>query len=210
MRMLLGARGLHVQRSSEPVPADMRTSLEPQLGVDLTSLRVHRGEDSGRMAEALDARAFTVGGEVHVPASQGSLSSGSGRALLAHELVHVAQQRRLGPNLPDESSPHGRQLENEARSMEQAWLAPASVAPPVPLLSAPTASPAGPTPDPGTTQIQAAPAEAPAPQAPPAAPAPAAPDIEQLTATLYERVRSLLRSELRVDRERAGLFTDVR
>jgi hypothetical protein len=211
IRTLLGARGLHVQRSSEPVPAEVRTSLEPQLGVDLSGLRVHRGEESTRMAEALDARAYTVGGEVHVPASQGSLSSGTGQALLAHELVHVAQQRKLGPNLPEESSPQGRQLESEARAMEQTWLAPASVAPSVPLLSRPPApavsAPAPAIPEP--VQAPDAPADAPkSPQAP--VPAPAGPDIEQLTATLYDRVRSLLRNELRVDRERAGLFTDVR
>jgi hypothetical protein len=211
IRTLLGARGLHVQRASEPVPAEVRTSLEPQLGVDLSGLRVHRGEESSRFAEALDARAFTVGGEVHVPASQGSLTSGSGQALLAHELVHVAQQRKLGPNLPEESSPQGRELESEARAMEQTWLAPASVVPSVPLLS-PAAAPAAAAPAPAIPeplQAPAAPADAPkSPQAP--VPAPAGPDIEQLTATLYDRVRSLLRNELRVDRERAGLFTDVR
>jgi hypothetical protein len=212
MRTLLGARGLHVQRSSEPVPADVRTNLEPQLGVDLSGVRVHRGEESGRLAEALDARAFTVGGEVHVPASQGSLASGSGRALLAHELVHVAQQRNLGPNLPDEGSPAGRQLEHEARAMEQTWLAPASVVPPVPLApraAAPAAAmaalavPEMAPPEPARADAAKQPAAAPAH-------APAGPDIEQLTATLYDRVRSLLRTELRVDRERAGLFTDVR
>jgi hypothetical protein len=211
LRTLLGARGLHVQRASEPVPAEVRTSLEPQLGVDLSGLRVHRGEESSQMAEALDARAFTVGGEVHVPASQGSLTSGSGQALLAHELVHVAQQRKLGPNLPEESSPQGRELESEARAMEQTWLAPASVVPPVPLLSpAPVPAAAAPAPAiPRPDEAPAPPADAArSPQAP--VPAPAGPDIEQLTATLYDRVRSLLRNELRVDRERAGLFTDVR
>jgi hypothetical protein len=187
----------------------MRASLEPQLGVDLSNLRVHRGEASGRMAEALDARAFTVGGEVHVPASQGSLSSGSGRALLAHELVHVAQQQRMGPNLPDEGSSQGRQLESEARAMEQTWLAPTSPVPSVPLLPAPPAPESPPATAAPAAPAQRAPVQSTSAAAPAAAPTTPA-DLVQLTATLYDRVRALLRSELRVDRERSGLFTDVR
>ncbi|HEX4981973.1 MAG TPA: DUF4157 domain-containing protein, partial [Ilumatobacteraceae bacterium] len=68
----------------------------------------------------------------------GSTSTGEARTILAHELTHVAQQRRLGASLPDESSPAGAALESEARSV-------AGQGPPVP--TRPMApSPAAPAP----------------------------------------------------------------
>lgn len=238
LRPLLAARGLHVQRSSEPVPTAMRASLEPQLQLDLSEVRVHRGEDSARLAVELDARAFTAGGEVHVPASHGSLESGPGRALLAHELVHVAQQRRIGPNLPAEDSPLGRELETQARLVEQSWSSSishrAATAPrraraaatrSQPAAAEPTQRAAGTAPaapPPPSPSGPAAPAAEPGRSAaatsppPPSAAPPAAPqetassDVQQLADRVYERVRTLLRTELLVDRERSGFVTDVR
>ena len=81
---------------------------------DVGNVRVHRGEEAERVAADANARAVTRGGEVFIPDSAGTLDSGAGRGLLAHELTHVIQQRRLGTSVPLEHSPAGRRLESEA------------------------------------------------------------------------------------------------
>lgn len=81
-------------------------------------MRIDRSSAGAEAAADLRANAFTSGDTIVLPAGHGPLDSGRGRSLLAHELVHVGQQRRLGAALPHESSPAGRQLEQEARTAE--------------------------------------------------------------------------------------------
>jgi hypothetical protein len=106
-----------VQRAPEGVPADLRRDLEPMLGADLSSVKVHRGEESAQAATELKAKAFTTGGEVHIPDKHGPLNSGEGRSILAHETTHAVQQSALGSALPPEDSPEGQRLEDEARQV---------------------------------------------------------------------------------------------
>ena len=106
-----------VQRAPEGVPADLRSELEPVLGTPLADVKVHRDAETGEAARQLSAKAFTAGGEVFLPEWHGSTSSGEARTILTHELTHVAQQRRLGAELPDEASPAGANLESEALAM---------------------------------------------------------------------------------------------
>lgn len=91
-------------------------------------VRVHRGADANALAGALDARAFTHAGEVFLPASHGPIRGPKAQSLLAHELTHVAQQRRLGSGLPHEDSPHGRHLESEAVAAEKGGAFPLAIA----------------------------------------------------------------------------------
>jgi hypothetical protein len=105
------------QRAPEGVPADLRDELEPVLGTSLSDVKVHRDAETGEAARHLSAKAFTAGGEVFLPDWHGSTSGGEARTILAHELTHVAQQRRLGPSLPDEESASGATLESEARAV---------------------------------------------------------------------------------------------
>jgi hypothetical protein len=49
------------------------------------------------------------------------LNTGEGEGLLAHELTHVAQRARFGPNLPPEDSDEGRALEAEAVAAEMVY-----------------------------------------------------------------------------------------
>lgn len=104
-------------RQAESVPADLRAQLEPMLGANLSDVAVHRGPATARAASDLQARAFTVDSEVHLPDKLGPTSHGEGRETLAHELTHVVQQRRLGAVKPDESSSSGEAMEAEARTV---------------------------------------------------------------------------------------------
>jgi Domain of unknown function (DUF4157) len=116
----------------ERVPADLSAQLEPMLGVPLADVPVHRGPASARAAADIRARAYTAGAEVHLPERLGPTSHGEARETLAHELTHVAQQRRLGPVAPNEDSPAGAEMEAEARRVAHRVSAPqrVSVAPP--------------------------------------------------------------------------------
>lgn len=212
--------------ATEAPPPAVRAAVERAFGVDLGHVRVHRGERSAGLAEKIGAQAFAVRDEVHVPARHGGLESERGAPLLAHELAHAAQHARTrrGERPRSETT-----LEHEARSAEEAWRPAASpraasiAAPaPAPRLPEPGPHSRGPAPSPPAAPVQApAPTPstatsrpdpirravaAPGGDTPDAAPLP----IDELVRHLYERIRSRLRAELLVDRERAGTLTDLR
>jgi hypothetical protein len=133
-------------------------------------VRIDRSSSGASAASDLRANAFTSGDTIVLPASYGPLDSGRGRSLLAHELVHVGQQRRLGTSLPHEGSAAGQQLEEEARSAEHLvgstpaartspTAVPASPASGMPLArpGSRSAAPASPSPGSGSsTEVQRA------------------------------------------------------
>jgi hypothetical protein len=150
-------------------PADTETVATPEGPV-----RVDRSDAGARAAREMDADAFTVDDTVVIPPDHGPLDEGRGQQLLAHELVHIRQQRSLGPDLPSEESSAGQSLEREARSAESIAARPAAVPPELTLARRP-----GPRPTdagtearlPGTLRAVAAVAEREdrAPSEPPAA-----------------------------------------
>ena len=95
-------------------------SVEAANAGGASGVRIHRGPEASNLAGALDARAFTRGSDIYLPESHGPLSGQKAQSLLAHELTHVAQQRRLGSSVPAEDSSHGQQLEAQAVAAERA------------------------------------------------------------------------------------------
>jgi len=69
-----------------PLDAATRAPLERSFGADFSHVRVHSGDAAAESAQALRARAYTVGH--HIVLGPG----GHDRNLLAHELAHVVQQ----------------------------------------------------------------------------------------------------------------------
>lgn len=102
-------------------PGDLAVAVRSVVGVDVSDVPVRRGPEVSAAARTLNARAFTTRGEVHLPAEVGQFDNPQARGLLAHELVHAAQQRMLGSALPDESSAEGELLEREAVATEM-WV----------------------------------------------------------------------------------------
>lgn len=74
--------------SGRPLPNDVRAFMEPQLGADLSHVRVHTGSNAMQMNQGLNAEAFTHGSNIYF----GSGKSPGKDALTAHELTHVIQQ----------------------------------------------------------------------------------------------------------------------
>jgi outer membrane protein OmpA-like peptidoglycan-associated protein len=73
----------------QPLDPAQRVFFERRLGTDLASVRLHTGSAADRAAQDEHAGAYTVGEHV-------VLGDGADNATLAHELVHVIQQRAAG------------------------------------------------------------------------------------------------------------------
>jgi hypothetical protein len=77
-----------------PLAPELRAFFEPRLGVDLAAARVHAEEEGADLAAAVGARAFSYGSDLVFARGEWAPSTDRGREVLAHELVHVAQQAR--------------------------------------------------------------------------------------------------------------------
>lgn len=87
------AAEIQASRSSgKPLPPSVRRFMEQRFAADFGAVRVHTDEAAASRSQALDARAFTVGGDIHFGAGEFQPDSQSGRELIAHELTHTIQQ----------------------------------------------------------------------------------------------------------------------
>jgi hypothetical protein len=76
-----------------PLEPRTRRAIEARFGYDFSGVRVHDDARAAATAAGINAAAFTVGQDIVFGAGRYDPSSRAGRHLLAHELVHVAQQR---------------------------------------------------------------------------------------------------------------------
>jgi hypothetical protein len=127
------------QASIEAAPHAVAAEVGRLHRADVGNVRVHRGDEAERVTADAHARAVTRGGEVFIPDTAGRLDTGAGRGLLAHELTHVIQQRRLGTSVPLEHSPAGRRLEAEASMTERHVRGDAGAPAPPPAAAQPVA-----------------------------------------------------------------------
>lgn len=82
--------------SGTPLTSATRRAMESAFGTDFSDVRVHTSPPAGAAAEALGARAFTVGSDIAFAAGHYRPGVPSGERLIAHELAHVVQQRLAG------------------------------------------------------------------------------------------------------------------
>ncbi|UTW11327.1 eCIS core domain-containing protein [Marinobacterium rhizophilum] len=75
-----------------PLPATSRAFFEPQLGQDLSRVRIHTDPAAAQTAHDLGARAYAWRQHLVFAPGQWQPESPRGRHLLAHELTHVVQQ----------------------------------------------------------------------------------------------------------------------
>jgi hypothetical protein len=76
-----------------PLPTPLRTEMEQGLGADFGSVRVHTDPSAASSAQAVQAKAYTVGDEIVFNQGAYSPDTDGGKHTLAHELTHVVQQR---------------------------------------------------------------------------------------------------------------------
>lgn len=82
--------------TGERLPIDVQQFFSPRLGHDFSKVRMHYDPNAARLAESLDARAFTVGEDIAFASGEYRPGAFAGRQLIAHELAHVVQQNRYG------------------------------------------------------------------------------------------------------------------
>jgi len=74
----------------------LRSYMETQFGADLSTVRIHTSRPAAHLCDLFRARAFTQGPDIFFGSGQYQPDTREGRLLLAHELVHVLQQRAAG------------------------------------------------------------------------------------------------------------------
>lgn len=76
-----------------PLPADVRGDLESAVGISLAAVTVHADERGRAVAAAHGARAVAIDADIFIGESMLEADAAEQRALLAHEVAHVAQAR---------------------------------------------------------------------------------------------------------------------
>jgi hypothetical protein len=82
-----------VRREAAPLEPAVRRFMEERFRADFRDVRIHAGPAARALCRALGARAFTWGRDIFFGEGQYAPRGPAGRRLLAHELVHVLQQR---------------------------------------------------------------------------------------------------------------------
>jgi hypothetical protein len=87
--------------SSPGQPLDSGTGefMKQRFGCDFSPLRVHADAQAAVSAQALHARAYTVGRDVVFGQGQYAPTTTDGKYLIAHEMAHVLQQNHSTPSI---------------------------------------------------------------------------------------------------------------
>jgi hypothetical protein len=86
-QQLVASRG-----GGSPLPAQVRSFVEPRFGADFSGVRIHTGSESAQLNRSVSAQAFTLGQDIYLGEGKSDIESDEGTQLLAHELTHVVQQ----------------------------------------------------------------------------------------------------------------------
>jgi peptidoglycan hydrolase-like protein with peptidoglycan-binding domain len=86
-----------LRASGRPLDHSTRAFMEPRFGHEFSHVRVHTDGLASRSAEAVAARAYTVGSNIAFRSGEYAPDTVAGRSLLAHELAHVVQQGAARP-----------------------------------------------------------------------------------------------------------------
>ena len=84
-----------IRNRGQPLPASVRSFFAPRFGYDFSGVRVHTDSHATEAAQAVNAKAFTIGKDIVFGSGQYAPQTSEGKQLLAHELTHVLQQQHL-------------------------------------------------------------------------------------------------------------------
>jgi hypothetical protein len=86
-----------VSEAGTPLPTAVVHAMAAELDHDFSDVRVHADGRAGASAQAVGARAYTVGRHIAFAPGQYDPTGREGRATLRHELVHATQQAGRAP-----------------------------------------------------------------------------------------------------------------
>jgi thiol-disulfide isomerase/thioredoxin len=81
-----------------PIHSSLRFDMESRFGRDFSRVRLHRDAEAHRVADSMQAYAVTEGADIYFARDGYAPETPAGRAILAHELAHVAQQDIAAPS----------------------------------------------------------------------------------------------------------------
>ncbi len=96
------------------MPGEVRDPLEAAFGHDFSAVRVHADGPVSALARDSGARAFALGADLAFAPGEWAPATRRGRALIAHELAHVALQARDGEPRYEAKGPNEKSVEQEA------------------------------------------------------------------------------------------------
>jgi len=102
-----------LREAGRPLEEETRAFMEPRLGYDLSTVRLHTDARSAESATGMNARAYTYGRHIVFAHGQYSPGSESGRSLLAHELTHTVQQAGSVPMIQRQEFPSGASMDTK-------------------------------------------------------------------------------------------------
>ena len=82
-----------IRSPSQPLDPTARAFMELRFGHDFGQVRVHSDAGASQSADAVNARAYSVGDDLVFGRGEYAPGTAQGRSLIAHELAHVVQQR---------------------------------------------------------------------------------------------------------------------
>jgi hypothetical protein len=104
-------RELLARGDAAPLGASVRGFMESRFRAGFSDVRVHTGRLASTWCRRLGAGAFTLGRDIVFGEGQYAPDTASGSRLLAHELVHVLQQRSRVSGAESPSVPVGSALD---------------------------------------------------------------------------------------------------
>jgi hypothetical protein len=81
-----------IQSPGQPMDTTTRNFMERRFGFDFSKVRIHDDAQANRSAKDINALAYTHQNNIVFGAAQYRPQTGSGKKLLAHELMHTLQQ----------------------------------------------------------------------------------------------------------------------
>jgi len=85
---------------SRPLDEGTRQLMGARFGTRFDHVHIHADAQAASAARTVNARAYTVGNHIAFGAGQFAPQTSTGQRLLAHELAHVAQQRKIADESP--------------------------------------------------------------------------------------------------------------
>ena len=85
--------------TGQRLDSNTRNFMESRMGYDFGDVQIHNDSLAHKSSSEINALAYTHGNHVVFGAGQYQPNSDSGKQLLAHELVHVVQQRNKNPGI---------------------------------------------------------------------------------------------------------------
>jgi Domain of unknown function (DUF4157) len=119
-----------VANGGAPLSNEQRAYFEPRFGRDLSKVQIHTGAEAAKAADAVGARAFSLGNSIAFAGGEYQPGSRAGQRLLAHELTHAAQgdtqtlrrdpkpDAQEKPKIPSPGAPYRLELANPLTDVE--------------------------------------------------------------------------------------------